>query len=195
MNTLLPHSVITSIITSAITMIAALFATTASSQNVAESVSTPPSSNPTTIYREVMPDGRIVYTDKAIKEGKIDHTITVEPPIKGNLWTTQPGPRPNIPPQIERTQIIKAPSLSLQEKKKIAEQVETSVIRAEMLLEDAKKKQADGMEPLPGERTGNVDGKSRLNDAYWARQEALAKGVAYAEGNLKRALEQQAALR
>ncbi|MGB8433057.1 MAG: hypothetical protein WCE38_02175 [Burkholderiales bacterium] len=25
-------------------------------------------------------------------------------------------------------------------------------------------------EPLPGERTGNANGTSRLNDAYWARQ-------------------------
>ncbi|MGZ3238210.1 MAG: hypothetical protein ACXWIN_07170 [Burkholderiaceae bacterium] len=191
MNTLFPHSVITSVLT----IIAALLTTTASSQNVVETVSTPPSNSPTTIYREVMPDGRIVYTDKAIKEGKIDHTITVEPPVQGNLWTTQPGTRPKIPPKIERTQIIKAPSLSLEEKKKIADQVDSSVIRAEMLLEDARKKQADGMEPLPGERTGNVDGKTRLNEAYWERQEALAKGVAYAEGNLKRALEQQAALR
>ena len=180
---------------STMAIVTVFFTTDASSQNVVETVSTPPSSSPTTIYREVMPDGRIVYTDKALKEGKIDHTITMEPPIQGNLWTTQPGPRPNIPPKIERTQIIKAPSLSPEEKKKIADQVDSSVIRAEMLLEDARKKQADGMEPLPGERTGNVDGKSRLNDAYWARQEALAKGVAYAEGNLKRALEQQAALR
>jgi hypothetical protein len=27
-----------------------------------------------------------------------------------------------------------------------------------------------GKEPLPGERTGNANGTSRLNDAYWARQ-------------------------
>ncbi len=191
----LPHSIATSTITSIITLIAASFGTAAWSENVAETVAATPGNSPTTIYREVMPDGRIVYTDKAMKEGKIDHTITVDPPVKGNLWTTQPGPRPNIPPKIERTQIIKAPSLSFEEKKKIADQVQSSVIRAEMLLEDAKKKQADGMEPLPGERSSNVDGTSRLNEVYWARQDALAKGVAYAEGNLKRALDQQAALR
>lgn len=176
-------------------IVAVLFTTNASSQNVVETVAAPPGNSATTIYREVMPDGRIVYTDKALKEGKVDHTITVEPPIKGNLWTTQPGTRPHIPERIEHTKIIKAPSLSPEEKKKVADQVESSVIRAEMLLEDAKKAQADGIEPLPSERTGNVDGKARLNAAYWARQEALAKGVAYAEANLKRAREQQAALR
>jgi hypothetical protein len=176
-------------------IVAAFFTTSASSQNVVEAVPTPPSSTPTTIYREVMPDGRIVYTDKALKEGKVDHTITVEPPIKGNLWTTQPGPRPNLPPKVERTQIIKAPSLSPEEKKRVADQAESNVIRAEVLLEDAKRKQEDGVEPLPGERTGTVEGKSRLNEAYWARQQALAKAVDYAERNLKRARDQQAALR
>lgn len=187
MKRLFPHSVIAAA--------AVLFATSASSQNVAEPVATPPSKEPTTIYREVMPDGRIVYTDKAIKEGKIDQTITVEPPTSGNLWTTQPGTRPYLPPKVEHTQIIKAPSLSVEEKKKIADQVESSVIRAEMLLEDAKRKQEDGIEPLPGERTGNVDGKTRLNDSYWARQRALQKGVEYAEKNLQRARDQQEALR
>ncbi|MGZ5818562.1 MAG: hypothetical protein ACXWJD_07430, partial [Burkholderiaceae bacterium] len=116
MKALLPLSVIT--------IVAVFFTTNASSQNVTnvvEPTATPPSSSPTTIYREVMPDGRIVYTDKALKEGKIDHTITVEPPIKGNLWTSQPGHRPTLPPKIERTEIIKAPSLSLEEKKSVAD--------------------------------------------------------------------------
>jgi hypothetical protein len=187
MKTLLPLSVIA--------IVAAFFTTNASSQNVAEPVATPPSSSPTTIYRQVMPDGRIVYSDKAVKDAKIDHTITVEPPVTGNLWTTQPGPRPNIPPKVERTQIVKAPSLSPEEKKKIADQAESNVIRAEMLLEDAKRKQEDGVAPLPGERSGNENGTSRLNDAYMARQQELANAVHYAEANLERARAQQAALR
>lgn len=186
MNRHLPHS--------AIAIVAVLFATDSLSQNVVETVSTPPSTTPTTIYRQVMPDGRIVYSDKAVKNAKIDQTITIEPPVKGNLWTSEPGSRPNIPPKIERTKIIRAPSLSPEEKKRIADQAESNVIRAEMLLEDAKRKQEDGVEPLPGERTGNVDGKSRLNEAYYARQNALAKAVAYAESNLKRARDQEQAL-
>jgi hypothetical protein len=187
MKTLLPLSVMA--------IVAAFIATNASSQNVAEPVAAPPNNSPTTIYRQVMPDGRIVYSDKAVKDGKIDHTITIEPPVKGNLWTTQQGPRPNIPPRVERTQIVKAPSLSMEEKKKIAEQAESNVIRAEMLLEDAKRKQEDGVAPLSGERSGNTNGTSRLNDAYAARQKTLADAVRYAETNLERARAQQAALR
>lgn len=176
--------------------VAVFFTMNASAQNVAEPVAAPPGNKPTTIYRQVMPDGSIVYSDKATKGARTDETITVEPPLNGNLWTTQPSAHPpKLPEKIEHTKIIKAPTLSLKEKRKIADQVESSVIRAEMLLEDAKRKQEDGIEPLPGERTGNVNGKSRLNEQYWARQRALAKGVEYAEKNLQRARERQEALR
>jgi len=178
-----------------IAIAAVVFATSALSQNVVETVPTAPTTSPTTIYRQVLPDGRIVYSDKATKGGKVDHTITFEPPVKGNLWTAEPGPRPKMPLKVEHTQIIKAPSLSPAEKKKVSDQAEANVIRAEMLLEDAKRKQEDGVEPLPGERTGNVDGASRLNEAYFARQKALAKAVSYAETNFKRAQNEQAALR
>lgn len=174
---------------------AAFFATNALSEDVAEAAPSSAGNVPTTIYRQVMPDGRVIYTDKAIKEGKVDHTITVAPPIKGNLWTTEPGPRPHIPPQVVPTQIIRAPALSPEEKKRVLNQADANVIRAEMLLEDAKRKQEDGVEPLPGERTGNADGTSRLNETYDTRQKLLARAVAYAEAELKRAKAQQDALR
>jgi hypothetical protein len=56
-----------------------------------------------------------------------------------------------------------------------------------MLLEDARKRQQAGVEPLPGERTGNKGGGSRLNGMYWTRQELLARDVANAEAMLKEA--------
>jgi hypothetical protein len=111
------------------------------------------------------------------------------------MWATEPSTRPSAPPKVLHTPIIKKPSLSPEEKKKIADQAESNVIRAEMLLEDAKRKQEDGVEPLPGERTGNVDGKTRLNESYWARQRALEKAVSYAERNLQRARDREQALR
>ena len=44
-----------------------------------------------TVYRQILPDGRVVYTDKPQKGTKIDQAITVEPPIKGNTWATETG--------------------------------------------------------------------------------------------------------
>jgi hypothetical protein len=168
---------------------------TAYSQNVVETASAVSSSAPTTIYRQVLPDGRIVYTDKADKANKVDHTITFEPPAKGNLWTAEPGQQPKMPVKVEHTQIIKAPSLSPEEKKRIADQANANVIRAEMLLEDAVRKQQEGATPQPGEKTSNAEGTARFNDAYQTRQKELAKSTAYAEKNLRRAIDEQAALR
>jgi hypothetical protein len=58
-----------------------------------------------------------------------------------------------------------------------------------MFLEDARKRQEAGIEPLPGERTGIRSGGSRLNEAYEARQKLLAREVIYAEALLKKAIE------
>lgn len=53
-------------------------------------------------------------------------------------------------------------------------------------MEDAKKRQRIGIEPLPGERTGNLRGGSRLNETYADRQRRLAEQVAQAEDFLRR---------
>ncbi len=149
----------------------------------------------TKIYREITPDGRVVYTDKARKGARIDHTITVEPAIKGNLWTTEAGARPVVPPRAERTPVQRVASIPVPGKRKTYDEATSDVIRAEMLLEDARKRQQAGVEPLPGERTGNVNGTSRLNEAYFRRQQALAEDVAAAEEALKKAAAERNALR
>jgi hypothetical protein len=149
----------------------------------------------TTVYRQVMPDGRIVYSDKALKGAKIDHTITVDPAIKGNSWTTEAGPKPVVAPQVERTPINKVNPPPGMRKQRSASEATSDIIRAEMLLEDAKKRQEAGVEPLPGERTGNASGGSRLNEAYQARQQALERDVAEAEAVLKKANSDRDALR
>lgn len=150
---------------------------------------------PTVVYRQVMPDGRVIYSDKAQKGSKIDETITIEPPIKGNLWTTESGKKPVIPPQTESTPINQVGVIPTPGKKKTVADANSDVIRAEMLLEDAKKRQEAGVEPLAGERTGNSGGGSRLNDAYAARQKVLAKEVDHAEAALKKVLAERDTLR
>jgi hypothetical protein len=60
-----------------------------------------------------------------------------------------------------------------------------------MLLEDAKRRLSDGAVPLPGERTGTVSGKSRLNQTYQARQDALERDVERAQANLQQAINER----
>jgi hypothetical protein len=149
----------------------------------------------TTVYRQVMPDGRVVYTDKLPKDGKVDQTITVEPPAKGHVWTSESGTRPAIKPQIERKAVNRVSAIPDPDKRKTLDEANSDVIRAEMLVEDAKRRQKEGVEPLPGERTGNSGGGSRLNDAYQARQQRLAADLSQAETALRRATAERDALK
>ena len=50
---------------------------------------------------------------------------------------------------------------------------------------------AKGEEPLPGERTGTAGGSSRLNEAYWQRQQKLKDDVERARVGLEKARAQQ----
>lgn len=175
------------------TVITTAFSAAAFSQDIVEAA--PAEGAATTIYRQVMPDGRIVYSDKTVKGGKLDHTIKVEPPIKGNSWATEASPQPVAPLPVENTPIRKVASVPGIGKKRSIDDATADVIRAEMLLEDARKRQEAGMEPLPGERTGNASGGSRLNEAYEARQKALAKDVAAAEETLRRSIAERDSLR
>lgn len=149
----------------------------------------------TKAYRQILPDGRIVYSDKLEKGARVDETIEVDPPIKGNTWSTEPGTPPRIAPQSTPTPVNRVGAIPQPGKTKTADEAEAEVARAEMLLEDARKRQEQDVEPLPGERTGNVNGTSRLNEAYRARQQSLAEAVDDARAVLKKSIDQRDALK
>lgn len=147
---------------------------------------------PVTIYRQVLPDGRIVYSDETVTGAKVDHTITMAPPIRGNLWSTEPGTPPKITPlptptPVQRIDPVRKPAAG-KSTIDVPDAVLAEVMRAEMLLEDARKRQAAGTKPLPGEERDNGDGGLSLNPAYFSRQKRLARDVEYAENELKKAL-------
>lgn len=170
-------------------------ASTATAAATAVPAAAPATAASTTIYRQVLPGGRIFYSDKPLKDVKIDQTIRVEPPIKGHSWTTESGALPYIAPQTTPTEIKKVPVAPAAKMKRALEDATTNFIRAEMLLEDAKKQQTQGVEPFPGERTGTTSGGSRLNEDYEARQKLLARDVAQAEAARNKATAALNALR
>lgn len=170
-----------------VAIVAAFVSATAFSQPVVKPA--PPEGGAETIYRQVMPDGRIVYADRLLPGARIDHTIKVDRPIKGNVWAVESGTKPVSPLRGESTPVKRVAVPPTSSRKMTVDEAYAEVIRAEMLLEDAKRQQEEGVEPLPGERTGTVSGKSRLNEAYHERQKLLAKYVNYAEEALKKARE------
>jgi hypothetical protein len=75
----------------------------------------------------------------------------------------------------------------LRERSRALEAADADLRSARLALEEARRRQLAGEEPLPGERSGNVGGKSRLNEAYFTRQASLKQAVAQAEQPLERA--------
>jgi hypothetical protein len=145
----------------------------------------------TKALRQVMPDGSIVYSDKPVKGGKVDETIVVDPTPGPAPLAIDAGKKPAAKPRAEPTPINKVNAIPPAGKRMTPDEAHSEVIRAEMLLEDAQKRQQAGVEPLPGERTANANGGSRLNEAYEHRQQEMAKEVERAKDQLRKAASQR----
>ncbi|TFW02985.1 hypothetical protein E4K72_13275 [Oxalobacteraceae bacterium OM1] len=138
-------------------------------------------------YRQVMPDGSIVYSDKPVKGAKIDETIEVEPPLHGTQVEVDTRKKPAAKPQSRPVPVQRVGAIPPPDRKRTSDEAQSEVVRAEMQLEDARKRQQAGVEPVAGERTGNANGTSRLNDTYWKRQQDLAQDVEEAHDALRKA--------
>ena len=66
---------------------------------------------------------------------------------------------------------------------------------AEQALREAEDRQQQAVEPLPGERAANVDGRSRLGSEYFERQRARAAEVEAARERLEKAHRERNRLR
>lgn len=142
----------------------------------------------TTIYRQILPDGRVMYSDRRIKGAKLDEAITVTSPPPGAAARSASAPQEE-PPRISR-----APALQTSGGTRTRDNAAADVVRAEILLEDARRRQDVGAEPLPGERRGTASGRSMLTEAYHARQRRLAEDVAIAEGVLRKSVAERDAI-
>lgn len=148
----------------------------------------------TKVYRQVLPDGRIIYSDKPVKGAKLDETIKVDPAPQGITLGSPPANAAGTSPRSERTPPERVATIPLPGGGKTLEEANADVARAAMLLEDARKRLEAGAEPLPGERIGTAYGGSRLKDDYHARQKRLAEEVAIAENVLKKSIAERDAL-
>lgn len=116
-----------------------------------------------TMYRSTMPDGRVIFGDSPAPGA-----VKVEPL---NVRPAQ-SIGPVVPPQ-EVQRIQDRTTDTLEQRRQAQQQLED----ARSALSRAEEAQANGKEPLPGERLGTAGGGSRLSDDYWARQQRLADAV------------------
>jgi Domain of unknown function (DUF4124) len=127
------------------------------------------------LQKYVTPDGKTVYSDRPIPGARLVDEIAPPPPV---------DPKAAAEAQNRaREDAARAQASGAQraEGSKAAQQQND----AAAALARAKERLEKGKEPLPGERIGTAGGKSRLTDAYWARQRANEQAVKDAEARLK----------
>jgi hypothetical protein len=135
-------------------------------------------------YRYVTPDGRVIYSDMPVPGARLDATITPPAPASAPAagFTPSPGQEALLKSAEERVRRLNELTIEIQN-------LESHLRAADARLEA-------GREPLEGERTGIVyQGRSRLSDAYWARQDDNQRVVADINARLNRAVQERNALR
>jgi hypothetical protein len=116
-----------------------------------------------TIFKSIMPDGRVIYGEKPVPGAK-----KVEPfvPQTGNT-----GVRTVSPEEQRQVQESAAAKIRRDDDRR------TQIQDAQKAVQDAEAAQVAGKEPLPGERLGTASSANRLTEAYFERQQALEAAV------------------
>lgn len=135
-----------------------------------------------TLYKYERPDGTIVYSDAPVKGARLLETLPAVP-VPADPAPAQPAQAPARAPAPDES-TAEAPVPSRSEK---LDSADTEVRAAQQALEGAKARLEQGAEPLPGERTATAFGTTRLNDRYFARQQALQQDLERANARLDEA--------
>jgi hypothetical protein len=125
------------------------------------------------IYKSVMPDGRVMYGQQPQPGARTVKKSTVD---VGNT-----GVKAASKAEVESL------NRRAQERSRALDETLKSVQTAEADLRMAEADREAGIEPLPGERLGIVGRGTRLSEAYWRRQQILEEHVEVARQNLKNA--------
>lgn len=141
-----------------------------------------------TVYRQVLPDGRVVYSDKTLPGAKVEETLDVDVTQTGDTWSVEGSKHPPAKRLATPTPVKQVASIPASGRRTV-EDANAEVIRAEMLLEDARRRRDAGHAALPVEKDGTGPGS-----AYAQRQQGLARDVRQAEAALRQAVAERNAL-
>jgi len=129
-----------------------------------------------TVYKYQRPDGEVVYSDVPLRGAKLIGRFELVP----------------VPPQGvargDRSQQSKdLAGERAEQRARALEAADAEIKAADQALRDAQERQQRAVEPLPGERLGNVGGRTRLGPAYFERQRTTAAEVDAARARLDEA--------
>lgn len=131
-----------------------------------------------TVYKSIMPDGSVVFGDEPMPDA-----VKVETSRPNTADTGVQILPPGADDEREGRRSGREERRADREEED-EDDPEEARREAEEALRKAEEALANGKEPLPGERTGNVGGTSRLNENYWERQRKLEQDVLEARNHL-----------
>jgi len=131
-----------------------------------------------TIYKQQLPDGRIVYSDHRIKGAKLLYKVDMP-----DAQAPAPGARPD-----SKTEAA-ALDRRLRERSAALERAQREIVDAGQALNQAKRELELGKEPLPSEMQSNAMGGTRVLPEYYERLKKLEQGVARAQARADGAYE------
>jgi len=140
-----------------------------------------PSSAAETVYKYRRADGSTLYSGVPLRGAKLIgrfELVPVPPPAKAGAAGTERG-------------AAKDPDEFARRRVQDLDAADAAIKAAEQSLQEALERQQAGVEPLAGERRGNVGGRSRLMPDYFERQRALAAAVDAARARLDEAYRQR----
>ncbi len=134
-----------------------------------------------TIYKVLMPDGSVLFTDAPPPGGKVLEEREAKSTPKAPARAPRPTPA-GVPGTSGEPQ-----TTSVAAKERAIDAAMKEIASAESTLQAAKRRLEAGREPLPGERLGLAGGGSRLSPEYDERIAGLEREVAAAEARLQKA--------
>lgn len=148
------------------------------------------------IERYVMPDGKVIYSDKPVPGAKSVRTLDPPPtPAVSPGTAGADNQRNSAPPAVLSPPGGAAKPSGGGSKPTTLDAAEAEIRAASTALEDAKRRLDEGREPQPGERIGTASGRSRLTQDYANRIKSLEDQMNNAQERLDRAYRQRNELR
>ena len=126
-----------------------------------------PAAHAQEMYRSVMPDGKIVYSDKPAPGARDSKKLNLAP-----LNVASPPPAPDTAQPVNPADGTKGSNNAAE------------IAAAKQRLEVAQKALNDGREQREGDRVGLAKGTSRLSESYLDRVKALEDAVTAAQQQL-----------
>jgi hypothetical protein len=140
------------------------------------------------IYKSTDSRGEVSYSDHPLPGAVKVERVPVEP--------VDPESAARIEAERER---LRRQADEVQQRQRqrghALEEADAEVIAAIDALKEAQVQREAGVEPLPGERLGDVGGRTRLGPSYVERQQALEREISAAQQRLEQAYARRNELR